>query len=71
MKTTRVFWSTLTMLIVATMLLAACGAPAATEAPAAMAEVSFDVMPGGALEQAIKGEYKGTTVTVDGAFEGQ
>ena len=70
MKTTRVFWSTLTMLIVATMLLAACGAPAATEAPAAMAEVSFDVMPGGALEQAIKGEYKGTTVTVDGAFEG-
>jgi len=54
-------------------------APVATEAPAteapateapAMPEVSFDVMPGGALEEALKGTYKGTTVTVDGAFEG-
>ncbi|MBL8062271.1 MAG: carbohydrate ABC transporter substrate-binding protein [Anaerolineales bacterium] len=50
-------------------------APAATEeAPAAteeaMPEVSFDYPPGGALEAAIKGEYTGTTVTVDGAFEG-
>ena len=42
---------------------------AATEAPA-MPEVSFDYPPGGALEAAIKGDYKGTTVTVDGAFEG-
>jgi len=40
-----------------------------TEAPA-MPEVSFDVMPGGALEEALKGTYDGTTVTVDGAFEG-
>lgn len=39
------------------------------EAPA-MPEVSFDVMPGGALEEALKGTYSGTTVTVDGAFEG-
>ena len=95
MKTTRNFWSILTMLIVASMALAACGAPATeapaapaeqpTEAPAeptaapeeptaapeeAMPEVSFDVMPGGALEEAIKGTYAGTTVTVDGAFEG-
>jgi alpha-glucoside transport system substrate-binding protein len=50
-------------------------APAATEeAPAAteeaMPEVPFDYPPGGALEAAIKGEYAGTTVTVDGAFEG-
>jgi trehalose/maltose transport system substrate-binding protein len=42
MKTTRTFWSILTMLIVASMALAACGAPAtqapaATEAPAAAA----------------------------------
>jgi alpha-glucoside transport system substrate-binding protein len=44
-------------------------APTATEAPA-MPEVSFAVMPGGALEEALKGTYKGTTVTVDGAFEG-
>jgi alpha-glucoside transport system substrate-binding protein len=93
MKTTRTFWSFLTMLIVASMALAACGtpateAPAMTEAPAApaeptaapaepamteapaMPEVSFDVMPGGALEEALKGTYSGTTVTVDGAFEG-
>ena len=34
MKTTRTFWSILTMLIVASLALAACGAPA-TEAPAA------------------------------------
>jgi alpha-glucoside transport system substrate-binding protein len=42
---------------------------AMTEAPA-MPEVSFAVMPGGELEKAITGAYKGTTVTVDGAFEG-
>lgn len=38
--------------------------------PPAMSDVGFDVMPGGALEEALKGTYKGTTVTVDGAFEG-
>jgi len=38
------------------------------EAP--MVEVSFDVMPGGFLEKALAGEYAGTTVTVDGAMEG-
>ena len=94
MKTTRTFWSILTMIIVTSMLLVACGAPA-TEAPAApeepaapaapepteapmeepteamtMAEPTFDIMPGGALEEAVKGTYAGTTVTVDGAFEG-
>ncbi|MGD8403287.1 MAG: ABC transporter substrate-binding protein [Anaerolineales bacterium] len=75
MKTNRKFWSILTIVMVASMLLAACGG-AATEAPAAapteapMPEVSFDVMPGSELEMAIAGEYTGTTVTVDGAFEG-
>jgi alpha-glucoside transport system substrate-binding protein len=45
----------------------------ATEAPAteaAMPDVGFAYPAGGALEAAIKGEYAGTTVTVDGAFEG-
>jgi alpha-glucoside transport system substrate-binding protein len=72
MKTNRKFWSILTIVMVASMLLAACGG-AATEEPAAeapMAEVSFDVMPGSELEMAVAGEYSGTTVTVDGAFEG-
>lgn len=41
-----------------------------TEEPAEMPEVDFAVMPGGALEEALKGTYEGTTVTVDGAFEG-
>lgn len=56
-------------------------APAPTEAPMEepteepvmeeeMPEVSFAYPPSGALEAAIKGEYSGTTVTVDGAFEG-
>jgi alpha-glucoside transport system substrate-binding protein len=73
MKTTRTFWSVLTMLIVASMLLAACGSGAAPEEPAPaeeMAKVDFPVMSGGALEEALKGTYKGTTVTVDGAMEG-
>jgi len=58
---------------------AAAEAPAATEAPAAeepaaggeaMAEAPFAVMPGGFMEQALNGDFAGTTVTVDGAFEG-
>jgi alpha-glucoside transport system substrate-binding protein len=61
---------------------AATEAPAATEEMATeemateemateeamMAEVDFAVMPGGALEAALAGEYAGTTVTVDGPF---
>ena len=44
--------------------------PAAPAEPAepAMPEASFPVMPGGFLEKALAGEYKGTTVTVDGPF---
>ena len=46
-------------------------APAEPAAPAEpMPEAPFTVMPGGALEEALKGTYSGTTVTVDGAFEG-
>jgi alpha-glucoside transport system substrate-binding protein len=72
--------------LVAALVLAACApaptaapvepvAPAPTQAPApteppAMPEAPFTVMPGGALEEALNGTYSGTTVTVDGAFEG-
>jgi alpha-glucoside transport system substrate-binding protein len=41
---------------------------AATAAPTG--NVPFAVMPGGELEKALTGAYKGKTVTVDGAFEG-
>jgi alpha-glucoside transport system substrate-binding protein len=41
---------------------------AATQAPAG--EAAFPVIPGGELEKALGGAYTGTTVTVDGAFEG-
>jgi len=51
--------------------------PKPTEAPATaapteepMAHVDFAYPAGGALEEALKGTYSGTTVTVDGAFEG-
>ncbi len=52
-------------------------APAATEAPPAATEAppagqpttaGFTVMPGGYLEKALAGEYRGKTVTVDGPF---
>ncbi len=42
---------------------------AETEEPTAeMAEVPFAVMPGGFLEQALNGDFAGTTVIVDGPF---
>ena len=43
--------------------------PADTPAGPA-ADVNFDMPPGGFLERAVAGEFAGTTVTVDGAFEG-
>ena len=86
MNKRSVLWTLAGLTVMASMILSACGpaaapteapaaateAPAAaTEAPAAPAvEVPFTVMPGGALEEALKGTYSGTTVTVDGAFEG-
>jgi hypothetical protein len=43
-------------------------APAEEEPAEEMAEVAFDVPPGGFLEKAVAGEYAGTTVVVDGPF---
>ena len=40
------------------------------EAMGEMSDAGFAVMPGGALEEALTGAFDGTTVTVDGAFEG-
>ena len=59
-------------LMVVVVVLTACGGGAeeVVEEEAPMVEVDWAVMPGGALEEALKGTYKGTTVTVDGAFEG-
>ena len=80
----KMIWRIMGLTLLAALVLAAC-APAPTEAPAAPTEapaapteapaapapeVPFTVMPGGALEEAIKGTYSGKTVTVDGAFEG-
>jgi len=73
------------LVLLAAFVLTACAQPAATASPApqntqppaatattapALPEVDFAVMSGGALERAIQGEFTGTTVTVDGAFEG-
>jgi alpha-glucoside transport system substrate-binding protein len=44
---------------------------APTEAPTSAPTAGFAVMAGGELEKAIGGAYTGTTVTVDGAFEGE
>jgi alpha-glucoside transport system substrate-binding protein len=45
-------------------------APAPTQAPAAP-EAPFPYRPGGALEEALRGTYAGTIVTLDGAMEGK
>jgi alpha-glucoside transport system substrate-binding protein len=82
----KMMWRIMGLTLLAALLLAACApaptaepappeAPAPTEAPAEppaepAPEAPFTVMPGGALEEALKGTYSGTTVTVDGAFEG-
>ncbi|HSB90145.1 MAG TPA: ABC transporter substrate-binding protein [Anaerolineales bacterium] len=74
------------MSLIAAMVLAACApaptaapvepvAPAPTQAPAdtaapAAPEAPFPYPAGGALEEALRGTYAGTTVTVDGAMEG-
>jgi alpha-glucoside transport system substrate-binding protein len=83
MMSKRSLFFLLSMFVVFAMVLVACGG-AATEEPAApaapaeeeeapeemMPEVPFDMPPGGFLERAVNGEFAGTTVTVDGAFEG-
>ncbi len=54
------------------LILTACGGAEeptpTTVSEMAMPEVSFAYAPGGFLEKAIQGEYKGTKVTVDGPF---
>jgi alpha-glucoside transport system substrate-binding protein len=99
MRTNKIIWLPLTVLMVLAMVLSACGGQATTQAPAptqppaaaatqppaptqapAMTEApttapsggaassQFEVMPGGFFEKALNGDYKGTTVTVDGPF---
>ena len=85
MNKRSMLWTMAGLMVMASMILSACGpaaapteappapteAPAAaTEAPAPAPEAPFTVMPGGALEEALTGAFSGTTVTVDGAFEG-
>ena len=70
MKTTRTFWSIMTVLILASMLLAACGAPA-TQAPAAAATNPPASSADDFLTRAMNGEFKGTTVTGTGPFVDQ
>ena len=75
----KMIWRILGLFALTAMFLTACG-PAATEAPAtealaateasAMPEAPFPYPAGGELEKALTGAYTGTTVTVDGAFEG-
>jgi alpha-glucoside transport system substrate-binding protein len=72
MKINNKMFTMLSLLVLGSIILVACGGTvteAPTEAPA-MPEVGFAYAPGGALEAAVNGEYSGTTVTVDGAFEG-
>ena len=56
--------------LIAAMVFTACAVPpaAAPAEEAAPAEADFPVMPGGFLEQAVNGDFAGTTVTVDGPF---
>jgi alpha-glucoside transport system substrate-binding protein len=91
MRTNKIIWLPLTVLMVLAMVLSACGGQATTQAPAptqppapteapAMTEApttapsggaassQFEVMPGGFFEKALNGDYKGTTVSVDGPF---
>ncbi len=65
MKTTRTFWSILTMLIVTSMLLAACGAPA-TEDPAMPEEPAASSYTDNPWTEGE--DLSGTSVVVFGAF---
>lgn len=79
---TRNKLSLLVLLTILALILVACGGSSEEETPevqpteatvveateGAMAEVDFPVAPGGFLERALKGEFAGTVVTVDGPF---
>jgi len=60
----------LALLVVTSMFVAACAPATADAEELGLVEPTFDIMPGGALEEAVTGAYAGKTVTVDGAFEG-
>ena len=81
MRTKKALWVLLITLTILAFVASACApaaapapateapaAPAATEAPAAASPVDFAIRPGGFLEQAVNGDFKGTSVTVDGPF---
>ena len=70
MKTQRVIWSVLSMILLSAILLVACGpaAPAATNVPAAAAATTAPAATGSFLDRAMAGEFKGTTVTATGPF---
>jgi len=83
MKTSRVLWSVLSVLLLGSMLMAACApaaaptaapadtaAPAATSAPAATTAAK-PAATGSFLDRAMAGEFKGTTVTATGPFVDQ
>jgi len=62
-------WQTLALSLVISVLLAACGAPATTAPAATTAPVVATTAPTGSfLDRAMKGEFKGTTVTATGPF---
>jgi alpha-glucoside transport system substrate-binding protein len=80
MKTQRILWSVVSLVIVTAMLLTAC-APAATETPAPVVPTAAPVKPvvkpfdgkapppaGQELVDALAGKYKGTKVTMTGPF---
>lgn len=69
----KAIWQTVALSLIISVLLAACGAPA-TPVPATTAPVATDVPAatdaptGSLLDRAMKGEFKGTTVTATGPF---
>lgn len=83
MNARKPFWLMISLLVALSMIMAACTSQAtptpaaeqpAVEQPAAAAPAGEEcgtgapIIPGGALEKALNGEYKGTTVTMDGPF---
>ena len=80
MKTNRILWSLVSVILLASMLLSACGGPATTEAPqpteapketeAVSAPSSTGEIPpaGQELADAYAGKFKGTVVTMSGPF---
>ncbi|MCJ7695645.1 MAG: ABC transporter substrate-binding protein [Anaerolineaceae bacterium] len=72
MKTKRIFWSILTLVIAASMLLAACTKPAVVETEVPVVDDKPAALPQGQeLANAFAGEYKGTVVSMAGPFTDQ